>query len=182
MGRRFVGCVLAVLAAAVLAGGTNVKSLKPVGEKPLAVQADEWDGTWLCDGEGVQIKVLNEEGGVLEAAITEYKKDRFATETHRVELRTTGQWTFANILDDDEPRGYLWVVFRRDGSRILSWEPDAERFKALVASGEVDGSVTKEGDVVLKGLTEAQIRNLLAGPGPVPLKWNDPMVWIRQGK
>jgi hypothetical protein len=150
---RFVGIGLLLL---LLHACSVVYVLEPVGETPLVLDPEDWEGAWLLDDDVARIDVLDSENGILRIAGLEEDSDgELEIEAFTVHLREGGDWIFASVeVEDDEERGYLWGVVRHNGGQILALTPDIEKFRALVESGLLPGRL--DGDNVFLGPLEAE--------------------------
>ena len=135
------------LLAATLSGCAGVVSTRPVGLAPLdlADQADKWTGTWRSSMGPCAITVAEAANGVI--LMTSTKPEgwgRWSNETQRIYLRTGGDWTYASMeFAEGTNAVYLWGKIANEGGTILWWQPDPSKFKALVESGALPGTVEK---------------------------------------
>lgn len=140
-------CILMTLLAATLCGCSTVVSTRPMGDTPLDLtgEADKWTGTWRGSLGICAITVADATNGVLAMNLTSQKGWwRWSNETHRIYLRTGGDWTYASLEDFEGTNGcYLWGKVASDDGMILWWLPDSDKFKALVESGGLPGTVEK---------------------------------------
>ena len=139
--------ILMPLLAATLCGCSTVVSTRPMGEAPLDLngEADKWTGTWRSPMGICTLTVGDATNGVLTMTLTSQKGWwRWSNETHRVYLRTGGDWTYASLEDfEDTNVFYLWGKVASDDGMILWWLPDPDKFKALVETGALPGTVEK---------------------------------------
>ena len=139
--------ILMPLLVATLCGCSSVVSPRPFGEAPLdlAEQADKWTGTWRSSGGVCAITVADATNGVL--AMTSTKPQgwwRWSNETMNVYLRTAGEWTYASLEDfEGTHSAYYWGRVVNEDGTILWWQPDPAKFKHLVESGALPGTVEK---------------------------------------
>jgi hypothetical protein len=91
----------------VLGGCSAVLSTRPIGEQPLVLVAEEWDGTWTDSEDFLEIRVVDAEQGRLEAAWIEKDDEGFELERIEVLIRQSGETTFANAreMPDDDSDG-----------------------------------------------------------------------------
>ena len=66
---------LLVASVPLLAGCDEVVTSSPLGETPVAVSEDDWEGMWVSDGGAIAIKVLDEARGELLVSFIEPDKE-----------------------------------------------------------------------------------------------------------
>ena len=128
----------------------------PIGETPLVLDPEEWEGTWRVEDDVILVDVLDSENGILRLAGVEKSEDgELEIEAITIYLRDGGDWIFASLEDDNEgePR-YLWGVLRRSGDQVLELDPDRTKFRALVEAGTLPGRL--DGEDVYLGPLEAE--------------------------
>ena len=139
--------ILMALLAASLCGCSTVVSTRPMGEVPLDLtgQTDKWTGTWRAPNGPCAITVADATTGVL--TVTSTKPQgwwRWSNETINVYLRTAGEWTYASIdCSEGTNACYLWGKVANEEGLILWWMPDPDKFKPLVESGALPGTIEK---------------------------------------
>ncbi len=146
---------------------TVVYSLQPVGEEPLVLDAEEWEGTWNKGEDFLKIRVVDSQAGRLEAAWIETTEEGFELERVEVLVRKSGDVIFGNAFeepDEEEEKKvadpwYLFFRIGRGGEQLTLWYPNVKGFKAFVRGGRLPGTVTEGGDV-----------DLSPGTGPVELR------------
>jgi hypothetical protein len=169
------------LLAALVAGCATVTSVKPVGDAPAALAAEEWEGTWIGGEVAVSLAVEDGPKGLLRVYWAEAKREGPVLESYRVEVRRTGDWTFGNVADA-ESGGCFWALLTKRDGQIIVLLPDPDRVGALVDSGALPGT-RKEGDVVLGPLTADHVQRLVEDPsGVCPFDWMNPLVLTRVGR
>ena len=139
--------ILIALLAAILCGCSAVVSTRPVGQAPfdLTGQADKWTGTWRAPIGPCMLTVVDATNGVLTVTTTKpIGWWRWSNETMTVYLRTAGDWTYASIdCTEGTNACYLWGKVANADSAILWWAPDPDKFKPLVESGALPGTIGK---------------------------------------
>ena len=61
-----------------------------------------------------------------------------------VYLRTAGEWTYASVDQSEGTNAcYLWGKVANEEGLILWWAPDPDKFKPLVESGALPGTIGK---------------------------------------
>jgi hypothetical protein len=172
----------AVLGLACLAGCTTVSSIEPMGERPKPVLEKEWEGTWLHQDQPVLVRVSDPEQGLIEVAWVEEKQGALRLESYRIALRESGDWTFGNVRETDQPGRSYWGVLRKEPAQLVLWTPDPERCATLVKGGVIPGTVEAGGDVILERLTPGQTLRTVSGDEGGCLRWTEPVVFFRLGK
>ena len=148
-----------------------------MGEEPLLLKHDEWEGTWMnAEGSGV-IKVLDVEGGHLRLAWVEDSGKELRFEKIDAHLRSSGEFIFANVRDEDSGL-YTWVKVAKDGGQIVVWDPDVEKFRALVKDGKLPGKIDDK-NVVLDELDPEHVQMITSSAEGVLFDWENPAVLIR---
>ena len=176
------GSFLALIIVVAVCGCMKVASVTPVGEHPKEIFHADWDGTWINKEQPVKIRVADQQKGVLQVAWVEEKGGRLVMESYQIEVWEAGEWTFGNFKTQESPAPYLWGLVKIDQGQIIIWPPDPAHFKNLVQTGVLPGNVEKDGDVVLKKLTSAQIKAMMSEARGVCFNWNTPIVFFRVGK
>lgn len=139
--------IMSVLLLATLCGCSTVVSTRPVGLAPLDLtgQTDKWAGTWRSPMGPCMLTIVDATNGVL--TVTSTKPVgwwRWSNEILRVYLRTAGDWTYANIdCSEGTNACYVWGKVANADSAILWWAPDPDKFKPLVESGALPGTIEK---------------------------------------
>ena len=139
--------ILIALLISTLCGCSTVVSTRPVGQAPLDLtgQTDKWAGTWRSPMGPCMLAIVDATNGVL--AMTSTKPTswwRWSNETMNVYLRTAGEWTYASIdCSEGTNTCYLWGKVANGDGIILWWAPDPDKFKPLVESGALPGTIGK---------------------------------------
>ena len=69
---------------------------------------------------------------------------RWSNETMNVYLRTAGEWTYASVDQSEGTNAcYLWGKVANEEGLILWWAPDPDKFRPLVESGALPGTIGK---------------------------------------
>lgn len=192
---RLAPRLLAALATLALVGCEAVYTPKPLGDAVVTLDPAEWQGTWLAPDMVITTTVLDGAAGRLQTAWIERGPAGVTLEVVEGSIRATGDWTFANTLDEPEdqvedegggeapaaeqatePR-YVWVRVEKGENHLTVWSPNVEQFKVLVGDGRLPGRVTDDG-VVLGELTPEQLR-MINDPASNLLNWADPAVFVR---
>ena len=185
--------MLTLLAAALLSGCGSVMVSQPMGERPVVLDPENWEGTWASDEIVMLTTVLDSQAGVLQAAWLERYEEGARFETVTGEVRQTGDWYFLSMAHeppktDDEPETdavagppeYLWARIDNNGRRAIIWWPDLEQFREAVQEGRIAGQVKEDSDVLLGTLDAAQIESINSPSGNL-MNWAEPLVLIRIG-
>jgi hypothetical protein len=200
---RFARQLMAAFAFVVLAGCEAVYTPQPLGDEAVTLDPAEWQGTWLAPDMVITTTVLDGAAGRLQAAWIERGTAGATLEIVEGSVRASGDWTFANILDETEseppaeaPGGaepaaegaaqvagqgigprYVWLRVEKGENHLTLWSPNVEQFKILVGDGRLPGRVTDDG-VELGELTPEQLR-MINDPASNLLNWADPAVFVR---
>lgn len=204
---RLASGLMAAVAVVVLAGCEAVYTPRPLGDEVVALDPAEWQGTWLAPDMVITTTVLDGAAGRLQAAWIERGTAGATLEIVEGSVRASGDWTFANILDETESeppaeaRGgaepaaegaapvagqgtsqgigprYVWLRVEKGENHLTLWSPNVEQFKILVGDGRLPGRVTDDG-VELGELTPEQLR-MINDPASNLLNWADPAVFVR---
>jgi hypothetical protein len=165
------------VAAAVImmAGCSAVYSTKPVGENPVTIKAEEWDGTWINKNGAITLEVMDAEKGIIHVAWVEKMK----LESYQVHLLDSGSWMFASFRESGESQKYLWAKILKDEDQLNLWAPSVDKIRVLVQKGVLPGSVEESGDVVLGELKAEHLRLLTSEEKGILFEWEKPLVLTR---
>lgn len=139
--------IIAALLAATLCGCSVVTSTRPIGLAPLDLTSHtgDWTGTWRSPVGPCTITVMDATNGAL--AMTSTKPQgwwRWSNEMQHVYLRTAGDWTYASVDYSESTNAcFLWGKVENAGEYIVWWTPDPDKFKPMVESGTLPGSIKK---------------------------------------
>lgn len=184
---------LALLLLPLLAACSNIRSKQPVGQNPvdLSAPADEiaWPGIagdWLnAEGKITKVKILDAGKGRVE-----FRGSGKDDEPQTVLLRRKGDAFFVNFADDEGV--YHWMMFKPndDLSELVFWDPDRDKFRALIASGKIKGvnDPAEKKDAtgkpvknytpgaVIDDASGAWVADMVAGKHGVLMDWKNPVV------
>ena len=166
----------------VLMLGCNVVyTSKPIGEKPVVISSEDWEGIWrTSDGTSLNVKVVDEANGVIEYGPWESENEE--QEPIEVYLREWGRWEFCNVKDpEDEEHAehYMWGrIGNQGGQVVVIWAPDADRFEELVEEGTLPGTV-ENGNVILGELNAEHMELITTSAEGVLFLWDEPMILFR---
>jgi len=180
------------LACMLLCACSNVYSPVPMGENPVALSAQEWEGTWLSTEGAIYISVSDAQTGKIK--MTEIGGDN--PEVMEIQIRSSGDWMFGTILgkESEEPvpdadgdeieAGYLWGRVRIDSDQLFLWYPDVGKFTTLINDGTLPGKVGKKdkfglADVHLDELSAGHYEIIASSSNGVLMKWDVPLAMIR---
>ncbi len=142
----------------------------PLGDKPVKLDAKNWEGTWLHKDGILVTKILDSEKGLLNIAWIENSNDKLNFETEKVCIRESAGHMFWNKKDKDQSRDdstashkdrYVWGKIKRIGHQIILWYPDIDTFKNLVGKGTLPGKIDN-GSVILDDLNPKQLKMFIA--------------------
>lgn len=150
---------------------TWVVSVEPVGDESLYLEPREWEGVWVSDmwsdSGGVEtftVRIVDAVSGVLE------RRHLQDSTTHQFFVRQNAYGNdkdkhafFISVLnEDDDPAGYSWAMFQRNGNALIPFLPDFDEFKTLVEKGEINGTLESEYVVRLEHLPKDQLDRISA--------------------
>ncbi len=158
--RRTVS-MLAGLIAVALSACTTVISLMPVGDEPVYLEPEKWEGLWVHESKGstenitfASVMVIDAAGGILEVC-----DQGCCDETSRVVFRqhtTAGKPTrFVSLFDWEW--GYAWGKYQRISNALIIWLPRGEEFARLVQEGSLAGQYREEGVLIIAPLSSEQL-------------------------
>ena len=177
--------LLAPALAAVLSG--CVVAPNPIGDEPMKLKAEEWEGIWLTyfDDEpmALTIRVADPAKGEIEVAWIEEVKGQLVARSNDYQIRRTDDWVFAStkLEGEDHPdpeSGEDWYGFFRikneDGVQITGWWPDWER---------IDDDLLRDGPApydysYLRELEPEHMAMIMSTERP-QFAWEQPMVLRR---
>ena len=132
-----------------------VESEEPVGQTPIRINAQEWEGTWVSldrKTDTVVLQVVDASKGILlmekswmEKSWWDGKKIRVHSISSLLYLRKSGNWLFASWNEDFKDKTFWWGLIENwaleDGRRvILLLLPDLEVVPRLITRGKLPGS------------------------------------------
>ena len=163
-------------------GCDSVTSATQVGDQPVSLVAEEWDGTWLSAEGAVTLKVTDANQGKLRVSWIEESGDGLKMETWNVQIRSSGSWNFANVRDDggdqEIEERYLFTRVKKDNRQILFWMPDTDAFTAAVKAGHLPGEIS-DSSVRLAALNADHLEVIKSDQGPTLFDWDEPLVLLR---
>lgn len=177
--------IMALCLAFCLTGCAAVYVESPVGDKPVMLDAAEWDGFWIGGGETVaSIKVIDPQEGMLRMSVIEYESGgKTRLDSDIVYIREWKHFLFASVPIQREGQSplFYWARLDRDDDRVTFWIPNHHKIKALVQVGKLPGRIEqdKDKDVVLGNLDDAHYRILTSEAEGVLYQWDNPGVLIR---
>jgi hypothetical protein len=170
----------------VIASACSVVTVtEPIGEEPVRLQADEWEGLWKLysygpadesDEDFLVIEVSDSEKGVLKVqGIGRESKD-----TIQVYLRESNGWMFGSYRDPDEgDKGMVWGRFEKKGDHIFIWIPEHDKFSDLVKDGLLPGHPYAKDLLILSGLKPEHLKLITSGSQGMLFHWELPSFMVR---
>ncbi|MEM6912033.1 MAG: hypothetical protein AAF555_10680 [Verrucomicrobiota bacterium] len=149
--------LLLLLASCAFSTGCAVVGSKtPVGQEIVPLEAAKWDGLWVGVQGSAHLRVLDSEGGQMEAwNPQEEEANRF-----RFEVRSGQGWQFVNLRTDEAEEKWLWAPFvRHDGpdfAELVVYLPNSASFAEFIRTERLPGTIDGE-SVVLGPLQEAHL-------------------------
>jgi hypothetical protein len=135
-------------------GCNAVYAPNPMGDEPVYLNRGKWEGTWTDGEECAIFKVLDAQKGILRIAWIEDSQGQLKYETRDVYLRNAGEHMFASIK---EKESFLWAKVKRTGEQVVVWDPDVEKFKAMVREGKLPGKIDDNNNIILDDLTPEHV-------------------------
>ncbi len=172
-----------ILAFAPLLGAcAEVVTSAPLGETPVAVSEDDWEGIWGGAEETYIIQVIDEETGELLVSELDPEESPPEIDPMEIQLSKVGDWYFGNW--EEEPGEFSWFRVSRSGASIIVWIADSDRFKELVNQGVLPGEVRSQGgsesDKIFIGhLTEEHLNIITESTEGVLFSWDEPLLLHR---
>lgn len=157
-----------------------VYSTEPVGETPLQISAQDWDGAWLNKETFLITRVTDATNGVFRVTWIEPAAEKDRLESYEVQLRQSGIRLFGNVKTNDKSGKtlYLWGLVKRDGNQLICWLPKIDEFRALCTAGRL--SCREQGEnVILTALTPEHIELINSESESRIYELRNPLVFIR---
>jgi hypothetical protein len=161
----------------LLAGCNAVYSDKPVGETPVVVTPEEWEGTWAHKEGAVTVAVSDGAKGLLDVGWVEKKQGQLVFEHYRVQLLQSGRWMFGSTEDSKRPAHFVWGSIEKDGEQLILWTPNVARVRELVATGELRGRLLDD-DVMVTDAAPGDIEKIMS-LAVGAMDWERPLVFNR---
>lgn len=164
-----------------------VRVNQPVGTKPVTLDPAEWNGTWIADGDVVQVTAHESKKGILNLTWieTDEKENKPVAFSMPAHIRATREgWTYASILDPDgvkDAKGnssHWWGRIEKLDDRILLWAPVPSKFADAVQEGKLPGKVDDD-DVWLSNLKRKHLKFMEDENSPVLFAWDKPHIYDR---
>ena len=146
-----------------------VYTTEPIGERVHSLHPENWDGTWIHSEGSFEVKVIDEERGLL----------RVAWIDNAANTVESGLWLFASMKDREKREYYLWGRIKKRKDQIILWIPDTPKFARLVKEGLLPGTVQSNGEVILGQLTRDHLKTITSSKEGVLLAWESPVVLFR---
>ncbi len=164
-------------------GCHSVYTTHPIGNPPLKISAEKWDGTWINNDGSIVLKVTDPEKGHLIAALIESKQDDLKLEKFDIELRGTNDFIFINFKAKNKKENvlYVWGKIKKKEREIIVWGPNVEKFRELVKKGKLPGKI-KNKDVYLDTLKDEHLKFITSEENALLFDLNNPAVFFRLTK
>ena len=167
----------------IITGCHSVFTSHPMGDNPIKIAGENWNGTWINKDGSVVVKVTDPEKGHLIAALIESKKDDLILKKYDIEIRGTNNFTFINFKMKDEKgtMRYVWGKINKDDKTIVIWAPNIEMFRELVNAKKLPGEI-KNKDVYLETLKDEHLKFIMSEKNSLLFQLNKPAVFYRLSK
>ena len=176
-------CVAVLVLAFLMSGCNAVFTKNYLGEKPADLSDYDLNGTWILDDEDEQIaivlKVIDPEGGILEAGWIETHGAEFELEHHRIHLNEQGDWLVGHCDDSEDPTRKFWFLTKVTPEKIIGLSPNLKTYKRLINTGEVKGVIEEGGNITLENVPAAQFKALVADESLKGFHWDEEMNMYR---
>jgi hypothetical protein len=173
-----VGGVLVVLGAC-----SSVTTPSPLGEKPVELRSEEWNGLWRGPEKSfVIVQVENATSGTLRIAFPENEDSPLNLTSATIALRESNNWVFASIKNDkddkDKSDEWTWLRVVKNEDTMVVYAPRVDRFVKLVEDKLLPGAV--DGNNVKLGALRPEHLNLITSEDKGALfNWEEPLVLTR---
>jgi len=167
----------------IITGCHSVFTSHPMGDNPIKIAGEKWNGTWINKDGSVVVKVTDPEKGYLIAALIESKKNDLLLQKYDIELRGTNNFTFINFKLKDEKGNirYVWGKIKKDDKTIFIWSPNIDKFRGLVNTKKLPGEV-KNKDVYLNTLKDEHVKFIMSEKNALLFDLDKPSVFYRLSK
>jgi len=167
----------------LISGCTAVYTSEPVGDEPVKLLAQDWEGTWVQDEDFFVIRLSEPDQGMLVAAWIEEEDDSLKMESLKGHIRATGDTMFISFRDKDYPDTprYFWARIKQDGRQIIFWQPDEKVFKMLVDSNQLPGKI-EDDNIILEPLKNEHLKLISDDKGKTLFDWQDPIIFLKLGE
>jgi hypothetical protein len=125
---------------------SSVVSHFPVGKEKIALESDQWDGTWLADKNVVKMKVIDRENGIVQMAWIEEVGNELQPKSVIFQVLKGGKWIYANVLEMEGKKAedaYYWGVVKKEQGRIVFLYPSVPAFVQAAESQRIKAVIEK---------------------------------------
>lgn len=160
---------------------------EPIGDQPVKLAAEDWNGTWITSDAALTIVVQDSLNGVLRVAGIETTDDgELVLATMTAYVREADGETLISLNEDEEAaKGrFYWGILVRKDDQLVFFEPEAAKFRELIESGKLPGSSgCTDGswscDVYLGPLEPAHLTMIVSGEEGFLFDWHEPFILTR---
>jgi hypothetical protein len=126
----------------LLSGCFAPLSKQPMGDTPIPVLSEQWDGIWLLNGLEITAEVIDENEGTISISFIDDSGDEPYLAEYTVYLKNWESWGMANA----QLKGtdvYIWalIVADLDNGIIIAYEPNNDLVEQLIYDKELPGNV-----------------------------------------
>jgi hypothetical protein len=128
-------------------GCSSVVSHHPIGNTPVVLVPEDWEGIWVIEDGVAFIKVFDSAQGVVRMAWVEEEDQDFRLRTITVKLMEGNAWQYWNIIAVDGTaieEEYLWGKLEKHEQEIVVWFPELQPFKEAINAHTIQGEVREE--------------------------------------
>lgn len=157
--------ITGICIALLLIGCDTVTSLNQVGQLPLPLVKEQWQGAWLVENDVVHIKVIDESKGHMLLYVVDVDAgvpDK-VVQSYKVYVRKSSSSHYLNLLDNDPSvEGYFFAKFKRDDNQIQLWLPANKSIHKAVKSGTISGKTNQNDSSILLQATAQELDKFFA--------------------
>jgi hypothetical protein len=188
--------MLLIILMLLLTSCSYVVSIRPVGIENSPINPEDWNGFWLCDGNILKIKVIDDSKSIVKLAWFEDKNNDLEPQSVTLKIMKGKKWTYANILELEGEKAkdeYLWGRISNEKEKIVFWHPlvrsfaeaaESKKIEAIIhrklpaANGEEVSQDMMPDSITLTDQPEA-IVDLIENGGSKYFDWENPVTFTR---
>ena len=174
--------LIALMGLVLSLGCRAVYVTKPVGEKPVSLKTEEWEGSWKMingDGDEYIIHVADAPTGKIEIAHINHDAHGFKLDVVQGQVLQHQSWLFLNIENKEKPGQYAWGRIKNEGKLAMIWFPNADKVENLIKQKKLTGKLIKDQDILLQALTPKQLDLVSSDSQGLVLDWENPVILHR---
>lgn len=183
--------IIAALLALTACGEVRIK--EPIGNEPVALKSEDWEGLWVSRNWPPYHVFIDDEaiGAVRLCQVADFKRGG----TLSVELvcraglaRKLGMLDDAVVLNiSAEPNSsqgpWVFALLQRRRSQLIAWVPRTETFEELVKAGQLEGTIEHKNYETIVNLGELAegliIKAVQDEKADQLIMWREPLIFER---